>query len=116
MRDREEGQEEGRVPPPGSPSSLPFVHTEQLQTDRQTHWPCMNCCIRRGGCDPHRKRGCGCDPFLDTSGELGGNTAMFLGIRKPILGPRVVRVMSPADPDLRKQGVSIHVLLGPPDR
>lgn len=42
--------------------------------------------------------------------------AMFLGIRKPILGPRVVRVMSPADPDLRKQWVSIHVLLGPSDR
>jgi hypothetical protein len=39
-----------------------------------------------------------------------------LWIKRPMLGPSMVKATSPAGPDLRKPGISIHVLLGTPDR
>lgn len=39
-----------------------------------------------------------------------------LWVKRPMLGPSMVKATSPAGPDLRKPGTSIHVLLDTPDR
>lgn len=46
---------------------------------------------------------------LDPSGELGGSMAMFPAswIRRPMLGPRMAKAVSPAGPDHRKPRASI---------